>query len=364
VRRDRTYELTLIGALGRARPISRISHYLGDSVESQSVYRVAPGGRWLAFRDGDALSLMNSLGQRWQIAPAFDDFRFSADGHWLAVTTSAHSTSPRYDHRRAGELIFVELGRWWSQVRRHVAVAGLQRIEWSAAGVVVHHVRMSEQNALEDELLLVPLTGASRPLYHGLYEGAFDRFASAARGTRVLVFTNRDTVELDAAQALPELRHHEGVFTIKNVEMAADGSGALVVSYPLSTSNEYTFLFEQQAVQRALHTGSVYGVWPADEGARFVWQAPDGIHVGARDFPLVVPTDAWAKSINSVRFRRDAAGLIAARDDDVVAWDERGGHEKVLWRVKRSDVRLIGADSFAGGVVVWQEIGDKTAALP
>src|SRR5262245_36956844 len=139
VQRDRTYGLALIAPGAPVAPLSRMAFH-GDSVQSQTVYRVAPGGRWLAFRDDDALVLLNAAGRRWEIAPAFDDFRFSADGRWLAVATRTSAPADWQHDRylRIGEIVVVDLGGEAPQPRPRLRLWGMQRIEWSAAGVLVH----------------------------------------------------------------------------------------------------------------------------------------------------------------------------------------------------------------------------------
>jgi hypothetical protein len=350
VRRDRTYELALIAAGAPTRLLTRM-RFRGKTVPSQTVYRVAPGGRWLAFRESDRLRLLDAAAHEWELAPAFEDFRFSADGRWLAVATRTSSDDTgRYDERRAGELVFVELGGKAPVARRRFALSGMQRIEWSAAGVVVHHVRLPQGGLVEDELMLVPLDGEPRSIYHG----SFDRFTSAARGARVLVFTSNQILDFDLAHPDAPAKRSPGEYVIENVEMAADGSAALFVGWTRYGPSA-AFLLGREGPVRKLFSGTVSSVWSADDGARFVWRAADGVHLGERDFPVVQPAASLYASLPSVRFRRDAPGLIAVREKQVVAWDADGKNEKVLWQPKDPAAQLLGADHFAGGLVVWQE---------
>ena len=75
--------------------------------------------------------------------------------------------------------------------------------------------------------------------------------------------------------------------------------------------------------------------------------------------PSTLPT-----IIDSVRFRRDADGLIGVRDNHVFAWDPRRATEQLLWTEAAGGYRLIGAERFQGGLVVWREHPDPPGAPP
>src|SRR5262245_1718564 len=105
VRRDRTYQLAVIGNDGKSRLQLR-TRFPESDLRSQIVYRVGPGRRWLAFGDDDgALRLLDDARRSFTIAEAYTDFRFSPDGRWLAVAgRSRNAPSPGQSHAPSDEL--------------------------------------------------------------------------------------------------------------------------------------------------------------------------------------------------------------------------------------------------------------------
>jgi hypothetical protein len=329
--RDRIYELQLITADGRALMLTR-RRFADETIPSQQVYRVAPRGRWLAVGMREGLVLLDRAARPWPIAPDVADFRFSPDGSWLAVAT-----------RTPGELRLIDIRGDAPVTRRRVGLSNTMQLEWSAAGVVIARTAAPG----EDELVLLPLDGEPRPFYRG----QLSRIAAAARGWRVAAFSPQALLDFDLQNPAPP-RRWLGRYVVDNAEMAADGSALLFVTSQVDASRyEGAFRVDDNGIY-PLYYGAVPSLWAADEAARFVWLGDDGqMRVGDARYP----TGLAGKVYGSARFRRDGPGIIGTTGDRVLAWDADGGHEQLLWRSASEKVRLIGADRYAGGLVVWQE---------
>jgi hypothetical protein len=379
VRRDRTYELSLIAHGAPPRPLSSLA-FAETSVPSRHIFRVAPGGQWLAFRSADGLSLMNARHQAFPLCSEFEDFRFSPDGRQLAVAKRVGSAVAAEDLRRPDALVIYDLTGAAPRRLRSLPIDGIAYIEWSARGVIVQHsiapllpvqdsfkdelspkrdlsgnyrgldVRPSADplvtdDAVQDELLLAPPLGAPSTIYRG----AVDRFASAGRATRVVVFAREGVVDIDLAHPKAKrVSEKPGVFGfVDNIEMAADGSEVLV-----ALKDEGIYAINAAGRQRPLATGRIGALWSTDEGARFVWSAADGLHLGAAGrYPLVGPDAA------AVRFRRDAPGLITIEGGQIVTRNDDGNLRAALSLPLTG--RPVGADHFAGGLVLWLEQGER-----
>jgi hypothetical protein len=374
VRRDRTYQLALISSDGTSRLPLR-NRFPALDLRSQIVYRVSPGGRWLAVGDDDGgLRLLDGARRSFSIAEAYTDFRFSPDGRWLAVAARPRKAPqpaelpwPSDELPPADQLLLVDLGAPVPVPRSLARLTGITYLEWSAAGVLLQ--RTVRERYATEELTLVSLAGAQR----AVHSGGFDRFASAARGYRVLVLERDGILEYDLSQPdrfWRRIADNSDVErdVLRNIEMAADGSAALYVTVDkekvdgnpdMFRLREHLFLVEGTSTPRRIEAQRVSSLWADDEGARFVWQDTAGMHLGGVTFTL-----ARRDALTSVRFRRDARGFVAARGREVVTWSAAGQGEAVRWRDAQPDERLIGADSYAGGLVVWTERDDPGQAKP
>src|SRR5262249_52421630 len=161
------------------------------------------------------------------------------------------------------------------------------------------------------------------------HPSGFVRFASAARGYRVLVFDGTGILEYDLAQ--PD-RLWRGIevdanleqLELRNIEMAADGGATLyvmLVRVPVDgrpnmyQDGERLYLVEGTSPPRRIDGREVSSLWADDDRARLLWQDASGLHVGNVAFQLV-----RRDALTSVRFRRDAPGFVAAREHEVVTW--------------------------------------------
>jgi len=360
VRRDRTYQLALISSDGKSRLHLR-TRFPEHDLRSQVIYRTSPGGRWLAFGDNDgAMRLLDAAHHWYLVADSYVDYRFSPDGRWLAVAVRSGNTPPpvnfqgSHDELPADQLLLVDLSGPTPVSRSLAKLEGITYVEWSAAGVLLQRTVRGE-----DELTLVSLQGAQRVVR----TGPFRRFASAARGFRVLVFLDTIMLEYDLSQPdrllqIIETDPHLDQ-ELRNVEMAADGSTTLYVMLarvPIDgkigwfTERNELFLIEGTSTPRLIDTNDVSSLWADDAGARFVWQNKAGMHLGGNTFALL-----HEDALTSVRFRRDAPGFVAARGRQAVTWNATGQDEVVRWSDSQTNERLIGADLYAGGLVVWIE---------
>jgi hypothetical protein len=364
VRRDRTYQLALVSSDGKSRLPLRSRFADDGDVRSQTVFRASPGGKWLAYGDdAGALRLLDGARASFTVASSYTDFRFSPDGRWLAVAArlSVDNHAPRWHPLPDHELVLIDLQGPVPVSRSLAKLYGILRVEWSAAGVLV---QLAEGDG--PELILVSLSGTQRVVHRG----AVQRFASAARGYRVLVFGLVTVVEYDLSQ--PERFSRDVAFLpsderMINVEMTADGSATVYVmskrveldrdGFKLLDGDQL-FLVEGMSEPRRIAANLVTSLWAADDGARFVWQDNAGMHLGD-----VVFTLARRDPLVSVRFRRDAPGFVAAVGTVVLSLDATGHDPKQLWRDPEPYESVIGADSYAGGLVVWTEREDRTPRL-
>lgn len=332
MRRDRIYKLSLVRPDHDPTVLAELRFDEEQTVPSQQMYRVAPGGRWLAYasRHGQ-LRLRDVEGHDTAVAGGFIDFRFSADGRWLAVAGRAPGDS---------DLILFDLSGSKPVARSLGSLPWITRIEWSADGIVVEQLRIT--NRLEQRLRLVSTTGE----YHVVYEGGFDAFASAARGHRAIVVSFGDVREFDLAkpEQPPRVTATDLVGRIDQkltyAEMSADGEQVL-----LATDREL-FAVDRNGRTRRVSAQHVTAIWPADDGGRMVWLDDAGMHVGGADAPTRL-----SGRFTSVRFRRDQPGLIGVLRGNALLWDSEGQNPRSVWRAQ--DAELVGADAFAGGVVVW-----------
>src|SRR5262249_55478722 len=127
VPRASIYEVVLVPSSG-ARPVVLATQRLVGSVPTRLVYRVAPGGRWLAYRGGRGeLRLrgpdcVRCKGGELVLSRASGDFSFDPDGRAIAFDSDGDLVVQRLD---SGE-------------QREVAETGtIERIEWTAAGILI-----------------------------------------------------------------------------------------------------------------------------------------------------------------------------------------------------------------------------------
>jgi hypothetical protein len=328
VRRDRIYRLTLVAPDGANVVLSELRFEPRAPVPSQRVYRASPGGRWLAYESSTgALRLRDAQGHDHGVAPAFADFRFSADGRWLAVASAPPQKSD------TSELLLIDLSGPTPQTRWLATLSSITRLEWSANGILVEQQH-------PQRLRLVATTGAQ----HLVYEGDFTGFASAARGHRAVLVSPGKVRDFDLAQPAqpPRVVASERARSLDLVyaEMSADGNQVL-----LADRSELLTL-DKKGQLRQERAFVVSTIWPADDGARMLWVDSDGVHLGDGTAPVRLRGD-----FKSARFRRDQPGLVGALGGDAVLWDAEGQNGHVAWHAQ--DEEIIGADSFAGGVVVW-----------
>jgi hypothetical protein len=187
VRRDRTYSLTLIRPGHADYVLSKL--WFGDEkpIRSQRVYRVAPGGRWLAYagREHYRVRLHDVNDHEVELPGDVIDFRFSADGRWLAVARATADHSWERPTREQSELVLFDLVGPQPVERSLGRLMWIARIEWSADGIMVEQFKetLRDQAGFAPRLTLVSMRGEQ----HLLHEGAFDGFAGAARGHRAIV---------------------------------------------------------------------------------------------------------------------------------------------------------------------------------
>jgi hypothetical protein len=382
LRPERAYELVLIPPSGVPRLLASRRPGTDTVVRSEQAYVIAPDRRWLAYRgSGENLVLRAPDGTERMFAHVDDgELAFSPDGRFLAVAPGRHS----YPWRKDVALIALADG-----VER--SLAGLGRfgsMRWSASGLVIfhglgrYHDYRSEElwqwdwwsvaallnlplsyvtdygpapaPMVDDVLSLVTPDGGQRLLYRGSLYG----FTAAAQSSRVVYFVrNGGIFELDAADQDAEPRRiddNRGV--VESAELSPDGSHLLFAGARPSDWEPQTFLAETRARPRQV-AGYCSGLWFARDGQAYA--CIDGGRLVYGRLGRAGEPAQLADAVESARFTDDGR-LIVVRANQVLAWDPERDTRELLWSEKDTRRRIIGADRFAGGLVLWREAPPAT----
>jgi len=380
VLRESTYEIVLVPDGGAPPEVLASRRFpSGGLVASRLVYRVAPAGKWLAYAGArDELHLRRASGPEIVVDDAKRGFAFSPDGAAVAVvvTLGQHFRTHRKwagdSAHEEDEIALVDLTT--GTLRSLGTAFDVGEISWTKDGLVVaHQARRDERQHdasgfhwMWDRVLSLFRPGAE-PV--DLFRGELDRFVAAARASRLLLFRPTGVYAMDTMHPdRPPRRFDDSYGNVFNAEMSPDGTVALFSA--AENLNGTTFkwhLFLTDAAGPHAVGDHADDLWFADDGATFVWSAHDRVFYGEgarwRELRFGAPSTP-PKTIDSVRFRRDADGLIAVRDNRVFAWDPGRATEQLLWTEAAMGYRLIGAERFQGGLVVWREHPDPTAAPP
>jgi hypothetical protein len=330
-------------------------------VPTRWIYRVAPGGQWLAYEGPRGLHLHPAVGSEL-IVEQPRDFAFSPDGRWLAVVTAVPG-----DGSERSDLVLIDLT---SRARRNLGhLHAFFGMAWTTLGVVikqhtVHRVFVRPAyDALTYVLTLFPLSGVPRHIYWDDTASSNFEFATAARGHRVLVFGHETReVDLDDPIQPPRtLAGARGFDHVGNAEMAADGSVALFAADDRwsGVPNDASGLFFVDGTSTRRIGDRVDDLWFADDGSALLWSADGRAYFGDRDgWKELSLGSAAAKAINSVRFRRDARGLILVAENRVLALEPGHDQPRLLYAHPAAQERVLVAESFAGGIVIWKRVAD------
>lgn len=340
----RAYEIALHGGEGEPSRLSR-SSLRGAPVlrPSQREFAVAPGGRYLAFRQADRgdLVVRSRDGRSWRVKGVHNwDYRFSPDGDAIAyfrrdVGGSATSKLGVLDLKTGGRRALAEFGvpRW---------------LEWTPQGLVALNGTGNTRS-----LHLVTLAGEKRHLVTG---GRISRFTAASRGRHVAYFDEIGAHVIDVTDEAPmpkTIWEPEGYAHVRNAELSPDGR-----ALAFATGRHVHLLRAGQGRTRFAFDDLIHSVWFSEDGERVLFgDAKQAVlvEVESREQRRLSPE---AGRIKSLRFRRDGRGAVLAAGDRVLYWTPQSGEQEVAHRVPEGH-RLEGADSFGGDLVVWSSRREK-----
>ena len=372
--RESTYEIVLVPDGGDPPEVLASRRFQsGGLVAARLAYRVAPGGKWLGYTGGrDELHLRPASGPEIIVEDAKRGFAFSPDGAAVAVVVTlgqrfhTHGKWTGDSAHEEDEIALIDLA---TGARRRLGIAfDVGDVAWTKDGLVVaHQVRRDERQHdasgfhwMWDRALSLFRANAE-PVE--LFRGELDRFTAAARASRLLLFRPTGVYAVDIAHPeWPPRRFDDAYGTVFNAEMSPDGTVALFSAAEnlKGTTFKWHLFLTDAAGPRAVGDHAE-DLWFADDSSTFVWSTHDKVFYGEgtrwRELRFVAPSTP-PKTIDSVRFRRDADGLIAVRDNRVFAWDPGRATEQLLWTEATTGYRLIGAEHFQGGLVVWREHPD------
>ena len=329
MRGRRIESMELISPAGR-RTLASWNVDIHDSREAQSVYQVAPGGDYLALLTGGELKLFDAAGKSRRAGREVTLFRFAPSGSSLAMVAG-------------GQVEVIDLATWAH--RRLGSAPGAVLMEWVAGGVVIrggHHA-----------ITYYPLDGT--PHLVATEAAHVERLMGASHGTRVAWFTMSGLFLADVADSSQPRQLTGGVESLITAEMAPDGSHVVYAANSLHQ-------VDADGTNRRLSPGMMFSLWFSPDGGElaYSWGANAAIRQGetARTFmKRGVPNH----DIESVRFRRDASGMLVLRGRDVLSWDPDSGRHQLLARVAgESDAKVLDADVFRAGVVAWISRPDPT----
>jgi hypothetical protein len=295
---------------------------------SQRRFQVSPDARVLAhltpgsgdlrllYRGGSDLAI--------DVAPGHD-FRFSPDGSELVVVrkVGAQYCVDRVDVRakevRPGP--FLPEPRW---------------IEHSARGILVAH---ASDRAGGEISLLAP---GRPPEMLVRDEWEIDRFAAATAGSR-FVFVKGEAWSVEGPGATPKSL---GVHSVRNLELSADGR-----LLGIATDTD-VHLFEGDQEVKRWPTVSAHSLWFTPRG-ELAWASESRAACYAGGVEHALDTIGSKGYIEGLRVARGGTGLVVARRGEVTWWNPDLDEETTLARQEDADRLLLGADVFAGGVVMW-----------
>jgi hypothetical protein len=379
VLRESTYEIVLVPDGGGApQVLASRRYYQNMKVASRLTYRVAPDGDWAAYAGpDDELHLRPAQGPEIVLEHVKHGFAFAPDGRSVAVALTRSSTRFRTVRRWMGtsqheedEIAIVDLP---GGARHALGTAfDVQRMEWIQGGLVVaQQVRRDERQHGVDgwhwmwDRELTLFRTDQEPT--ALFRGDFGRFTAAARGSRVLYFSRAGVYELDAWRPeRPPRKLDVWRDDVGNAEISADGAIALFgLQWSYGSAKKPRVFLVDGAGPRPV--GDDLGdLWFADQGRAFVFSSGarlfygEGTALRELHFGETPQTE-----IDSVRFRRDGRGLVGVRGNQVLAWDPAQGREVVrevvLYTEPDAQQKIIGAEHFRGGLLLWRERPDRPA---
>jgi len=396
LRSDRVYEVLLVPPSGAPSLLaSRRAGPRQTIVAAEQELQPSADGRWLGYRGSKRDLHFRSAAGTERVITDVDPsglFTFAPDGRSVAVwgagawpgdelsaidlATGARRSLGRFARVAAlrwtgrGLIVFHRLARyfhyepfelfewdWWS-------LSALARLPFSSVASDNPYAPFAASQVWDDVLSLFPAGTDREGGPELLYRGALYGFAAAARGARVIAFA-RDGAILDLDAADPErppraIDGNRGV--VDNAELSPDGARVLFVgTRKLDWEPEAYVIEPGRTTAHPLARACGRDLWFSGTGASFVCADGGGLLYGPETgAPRAVspfggrPAAASAPAVASVRFQTDGRAIVATEREVFITDLERGTREP-LGHLDDGERRIISADRFDGGLVLWIE---------
>jgi hypothetical protein len=312
-----------------------------EPLATQRRFQVSPDARALAFALPNAavpwfepseVRILRRDGLEITVPSALGEMRFSPDGRALALVVSEPQRPSRIDRVDVRSL---ERAPW-------AELPGPTQLEFCGEGLVVLH--RGPLGALTS-LTLLPWTGAPRQLD---VPGSIERFVCAKAGRRLVAFTREGVFSSDVgdggAGGSPAVRLAQASWssTVANAEMSPDGQRVLFATH------EGLWSIEGSAAPTIVSADpDVHTLWFSRDGASWAFATRARAEHRTSETRALVARDG---DLRAMRFIPAGVGLLVSRGREVVRWSH--GREEVLATVD-DDRLLLGADLFAGGLLLW-----------
>ncbi len=306
------------------------THDFFDTVPTQRLYQVNSDARALAYsgRSDGSLQLLRRDGKETRIEGAGNqDFRFAPDGSWLALGRRVEG---------GWRMERIDVKSFESRVLG--AIEEPIWIEFCNDGLIVLH---NEASSGKRALSLLPWEREPRRLAE---VGWSARFSAAKRGSRIAFFQSNEIFELYPARPEPRSIAKLDAW-IQNAEMSPDGRSLALAN------DQGLWILEGEAEARLVPSSQdTHSVWFSPDGSALAWASPERAEWQKGTLHRVL--NAGSGSIEAMRFVQGAMGLCVVRGNELLLWFPEEDRVEHLYRVE-DDRRLIGADLFAGGMVLW-----------
>jgi hypothetical protein len=395
LRPDRVYQVLLVPPAGALRVLaSRRPGTRQTVVAAEQQFQISADGQWLGYRGSKRDLHLRSAGGTERVIADVDPsglFAFAPDGRSVAVWgsgawpgdelslvdlhTGARQSLGRFARVAAlrwsgrGLIVFHRLARffhyepfelfewdWWS-------LSALGRLPFSSVTSDNPYAPFAADQVWDDVLSLLPADAGHERGPELLYRGALYSFAAAARGARVIVFArNGAIVDLDASDPERPPRAIDGNRgVVDNAEMSADGTRVLFVGTRTLDWEPEAYLIDPGRAARPLARPCGGDLWFSGGEPSFVCADDGGVLYGPETgAPRAAPpfggseAKARAPAVESVRLQPDGRAIVAAGREVFITDLERGTREP-LGHIDDRQRRIIAADHFDGGLVLWVE---------
>lgn len=310
-----------------------VTQWIGEQ-PSQRHFQVSADARTLAFthtqtrnlhvlrRGADAFSLGDVAGNEIRFAP------YAAE---IAVLRNPGYSSSRVIER-------VDLRRFERKIGGEVHAP--QWIEYCRDGLVVLHSNVSGSSRI---LSLLSWQGEMRTIAE---TSAWTvRFTCGKASNRIVYFDGMNVFSVDSEGSEPKKWMSEPG-KVRNAEMSPDGQKLLFAT------DDALYWAEGEGERRVLAEGEkVHSLWFSRDGREFAFASNKRAVWQKEGETRELPAEENAP-VEALRFCPASPGLLVSRGQEVILWNPEANQQDVLVHLE-APLRVIGADLFYGGIVVW-----------